>query len=41
MQDSNKLSAIAVRKLAKPGKHPDGRNLYLQVAESGAKSWLF
>ena len=35
-----RLSAVAIRN-AKPGLHPDGGNLYLQVSESGAKSWLF
>lgn len=28
-------------KHAKPGMHPDGAGLYLQVIESGAKSWLY
>jgi len=41
MRDSNKLTAIAVKKMSKPDKYPDGLNLYLQVAPSGAKSWLF
>jgi integrase len=35
-----RLSAISIKN-AKPGLHPDGGNLYLQVADSGAKSWLF
>jgi integrase len=35
-----RLSAVAIKN-AKPGLHPDGGNLYLQVSESGAKSWLF
>jgi len=35
-----RLSAVAIRN-AKPGLHPDGGNLYLQVSDSGAKSWLF
>jgi integrase len=37
----NKLSARAVGTLAKPGRHSDGGGLYLNVTESGAKSWLF
>ena len=36
----NRLTAVAVRG-AKPGMNPDGGNLYLQVSDSGAKSWLF
>ena len=40
LRPTRRLSAVAVRN-AKPGLHPDGGNLYLQVADSGAKSWLF
>jgi integrase len=40
VRKTRRLSAVAVRN-AKPGLHPDGGNLYLQVADSGAKSWLF
>jgi integrase len=40
LRPTRRLSAVAVRN-AKPGLHPDGGNLYLQVAESGARSWLF
>lgn len=36
----NRLTAKAVAN-AKPGFHPDGGNLGLQVSPSGAKSWLF
>ena len=35
-----RLSAITVKN-AKPGLHPDGGNLYLQVTDSGSKSWTF
>ncbi len=37
----NRLSATKVSKLKSPGVHPDGRGLYLQVIDSGAKSWLY
>ncbi|MCV3239667.1 tyrosine-type recombinase/integrase [Mesorhizobium sp. ZC-5] len=37
----NKLSALKVDKLAKPGLYADGLGLYLQVAKGGSKSWLF
>ena len=46
---AEKLSAAFVKKTTRPGKYPDGGNLYLQIAESGRKdgssivtrSWLF
>lgn len=37
----NKLSALAVTKLSKPGYYGDGGGLWLQVAKSGSKSWIF
>lgn len=37
----NRLSALKVKSLAKPGLHPDGGNLYLCVSHSGARSWRF
>ncbi|MDE3016690.1 MAG: integrase arm-type DNA-binding domain-containing protein [Pseudomonadota bacterium] len=36
-----KLTALTVSKAKRKGQYPDGGNLYLQVVESGAKSWLF
>ena len=36
-----RLSALQVAKLAKPGYYPDGGNLYLQVSPTGSKSWIF
>ena len=36
----NRLSATSVRN-AKTGMHADGGGLYLQVTDTGAKSWLF
>jgi len=35
------LTAIGVNKAKKPGRYGDGRGLYLQVSNSGVKSWLF
>lgn len=37
----NKLSALHVQRLRKPGYHCDGGGLYIRVTESGSKSWLF
>jgi hypothetical protein len=36
----NKLSVLAVTKTSKPGYYGDG-GLWLQVAPSGSKSWIF
>jgi len=36
-----RLSARTVATLCTPGYHSDGGGLYLQVAQSGAKSWIF
>lgn len=36
-----KLSAVAVEKVSKPGRHSDGGGLYLNVSLTGTKSWLF
>lgn len=33
------LTSISVRN-AKPGKHSDGRGLFLFVTDTGAKSWV-
>jgi integrase len=37
----NKLSARKVETVSKPGRHSDGGGLYLNVTESGGRSWLF
>ena len=37
----NKLNALKVEKLTKPGRHADGNGLYLNVSPTGAKSWVF
>jgi integrase len=36
-----KLTALAVTKLKKPGRHNDGAGLYLQIGPAGNKSWIF
>src|SRR5450830_1787319 len=36
-----RLSPREVVNKKKPGYYPDGGGLYLQVSESGSKSWLF
>lgn len=35
-----KLNSLAVQRLSKPGLFGDGGGLYLQVSDSGTKSWL-
>ena len=36
-----KLTARGVAALKKPGLHGDGGGLYLNVGDSGARSWIF
>lgn len=36
-----KLTPLAVGKLTKPGYYGDGAGLWLQVSQSGSKSWIF
>jgi integrase len=38
---ANGLTARGVETIAKPGMHADGGGLYLNVKETGAKSWVF
>lgn len=40
-RESNRLSAIGVQRAKVPGYYPDGLGLYLQVGDSGTKSWIF
>jgi integrase len=35
------LTDLGVRRIRKPGRHSDGRGLYLAVSPSGARSWIF
>jgi integrase len=37
----HKLSARSVAAINKPGRHSDGGGLYLNVSETGARSWVF
>jgi integrase len=37
----NRLTAVKVDKLKKPGMHSDGGGLYLRVSDAGTKSWIF
>lgn len=37
----NRLTALGVSRLKAPGLYADGGNLYLQISESGARSWIF
>jgi integrase len=39
-QKTNRLTAVEVTKLEKPGYYCDGGGLYLQVSKSGSKSWI-
>ncbi len=36
-----KLTALKVARLTKPGRYGDGKGLALQITKSGAKSWVF
>jgi Arm domain-containing DNA-binding protein len=40
MRESNRLTAIKVSKLSKPGRYADGHGLWLQVSKWGPKSWV-
>jgi integrase len=37
----NRLTAVKVNKLNKPGMISDGGGLYLRISNTGAKSWIF
>ncbi|HJU16855.1 MAG TPA: integrase arm-type DNA-binding domain-containing protein [Stellaceae bacterium] len=39
-RETGRLAAVALPKL-KPGMHADGGGLYLQVTESGARTWIY
>ena len=40
MRESNRLSALKVAHLSKPGLYGDGRGLWLRVASGGTKAWV-
>ena len=37
----NKLSAVAIRRLKKPGRYSDGGGLYLFIKKNGERFWVF
>ena len=37
----NRLKALSIDKISKPGWYPDGMGLYLQVSPTGSKSWVY
>ena len=39
-RQDNKLTALKVKALEKPGRYGDGLGLWLQVSEKGGKSWV-
>jgi integrase len=41
VQKLQRLTALAVSRLSKPGLHADGGGLYLRVGRNGAKRWAF
>ena len=40
MRKTNQLSAKKVAAITRPGHHGDRHGLYLQINNTGAKSWL-
>jgi integrase len=40
-REVNRLNALAVGRAIKPGYYHDGAGLYLQVSQSGTKSWIY
>jgi integrase len=40
-RETERLTDVQARKTSKPGRYPDGSGLYLQVTETGTKSWLY
>jgi integrase len=41
MQKLEKLVAVNLPRMTKPGMHSDGGGLYLQITKPGAKTWIF
>jgi integrase len=40
-QRVNRLKAIDIPRLTRPGRYPDGAGLYLQVTSATARSWIY
>ena len=40
-QEIQRLTALAVSRLSKPGLYADGAGLYLRIGRNGSKSWTF
>ncbi|MGA2816147.1 MAG: Arm DNA-binding domain-containing protein, partial [Xanthobacteraceae bacterium] len=40
-QKIQRLTALAVSRVSKPGLYADGAGLYLRVGRGGSKSWAF
>ena len=40
-RESNRLTALTVRNVSKPGMKSDGNGLYLAVRSGGSKQWAF
>src|SRR6266436_3537820 len=40
MRNSNRLTALRVTRLNRPGRYADGGGLYLQISQWRTKSWL-
>ncbi|MAC60179.1 MAG: hypothetical protein CMH85_18315 [Novosphingobium sp.] len=38
---TNILTAAKVKSLTKPGLHPDGERLYLEISKTGTKRWTY
>jgi integrase len=41
MAGHKRLTALGMKKIVKPGRHADGGGLYLDIAKSGSRSWVF
>jgi len=41
MRNANRLTAVGVAKLNRPGRYADGGGLYLQISKWRTKAWLF
>ena len=41
MRESNRLTAMKVSRIDRPGRYGDGLGLWLQVSKWSTKAWLF